>query len=58
MFRWFRKLYATWTMPLFPHVWLGALTSKGAARHCKLCKTTENLTDEMFYAYFGRIPKV
>ena len=46
-----------WSRRTCPHYWRPARTSKGAARHCPLCETTQQLTEEMFYAYFGRVSK-
>ena len=39
-----------------PHRWRPALTSKGPARSCQYCLTTEQLTEQEFYAQFGRMP--
>jgi hypothetical protein len=40
------------------HRWRPAITGRVStpARYCSLCRKTEPLSVEMFYAYFGRMP--
>lgn len=38
------------------HFWEPARTSVGPARYCKWCEKTEQLTVEMYYAHFGKMP--
>lgn len=38
------------------HEWHPSITTKGPARHCTECDTTEQLTTEMYYAQFGTMP--
>lgn len=37
------------------HHWRPARTRKSLVRYCPRCGKIEDLTPEMFYAYFGRI---
>jgi len=38
------------------HSWEPGRTSHGPVRHCKTCNLTEQLTDAMYYAHFGKMP--
>lgn len=40
------------------HFWRPALTSKGAAMFCDYCETTIQLSEQEYYARFGRIPRI
>lgn len=37
--------------------WRPVLTRDGQGRVCRKCGALEELSKEMFWAYFGRIPK-
>ncbi len=53
LWEWLMRLFS----PRCPHIWRPARTSRGPARYCDLCEETQPLSEEMFYAYFGRISR-